>query len=80
MVRSNYLLPANTAFYERSLQLCEGLEQELNYNAMISQRGLIELYHSDEQRDSYARLGNAMRIHGADAELIEEFGLSVRSC
>lgn len=71
IVRSNYLLPANTAFYERSLQLWEGLEQELNYNAMISQRGLIELYHSDEQRDSYARLGNAMRIHGADAELID---------
>src|SRR6266566_2284647 len=71
IVRSNYLLPANTAFYEHSLRMWEGLEQELNYNAMVSQRGLIELYHSDEQRDSYARLGNAMRIHGADSELID---------
>jgi len=47
------------------------LEQELNYNAMISQRGVLNLYHSDAQRDAYARRGNAMRLHGVDAELID---------
>src|SRR5262245_45389795 len=44
VVRSNYLLAANTAFYEHSLRLWEGLEQDLNYNAMMSQRGLFELF------------------------------------
>ncbi|MGE0698950.1 MAG: sarcosine oxidase subunit beta family protein [Hyphomicrobiaceae bacterium] len=69
LIRSNYLLPPNTAFYEHSMKLWEGLEQDINYNAMVSQRGLINLYHSDGQRDAFARRGNAMRMHGVDAEL-----------
>src|SRR5256885_16415698 len=71
IIRSNYLLPPNTAFYEWSMKLWEGLEQDLNYNAMVSQRGVLNLYHSDAQRDAFARRGNAMRLHGADAELID---------
>ena len=70
IIRSNYLLPDNTRFYERSLQLWEGLEQDINYNAMVSQRGVLYLAHSDGQRDAYARRGNAMRIAGVDAELL----------
>ena len=62
IIRSNYLLPGNTAFYELSLKLWEGLSQELNYNAMVSQRGVLNLFHSDAQRDAYARRGNAMRL------------------
>ncbi len=71
IIRSNYLLPGNTPFYEWSLKLWEGLEQDLNYNAMVSQRGVLNLYHSDAQRDDYARRGNAMRICGVDAELLD---------
>lgn len=71
IVRSNYLLPGNIPFYETSMKLWEGLEQEINYNAMVSQRGVLNLYHSDAQRDAYARRGNAMRLHGVDAELLE---------
>jgi len=71
IIRSNYLLPANTPFYEKSLQLWEGLEQDINYNAMVSQRGVLNLCHSDAQRDAYARRGNAMRLAGVDAELLD---------
>jgi sarcosine oxidase subunit beta len=71
IIRSNYLLPANTPFYEWSLKLWEGLEQDINYNAMVSQRGVLNLYHSDAQRDAFARRGNAMRMCGADAELLD---------
>jgi heterotetrameric sarcosine oxidase beta subunit len=71
IIRSNYLLPANTHFYEKSLQLWEGLEQDINFNAMVSQRGVLNLYHSDGQRDAYARRGNAMRLAGVDAELLD---------
>jgi sarcosine oxidase subunit beta len=53
------------------MKLWEGLEQELNYNAMVSQRGVVNLYHSDTQRDAFARRGNAMRMHGVDAELLD---------
>ena len=71
IIRSNYLLPGNIPLYELSLRLWEGLERDLNYNTMVSQRGVLNLYHSDAQRDAYARRGNAMRIHGVDAELID---------
>ena len=53
------------------MKLWEGLEQDFNYNAMVSQRGVLNLYHSDAQRDAYARRGNAMRLHGVDAELLD---------
>src|SRR6266702_2764809 len=51
IVRSNYLLEPNAHFYEWSLKLWEGLSQELNFNVMFSQRGVINLAHSDAQRD-----------------------------
>src|SRR3982074_367063 len=71
IIRSNYLLDGNIPFYEWSMKLWEGLEQKLNYNTMVSQRGVINLYHSDPQRDAYARRGNAMRLHAVDAELLD---------
>ena len=71
IVRSNYLLPGNLPFYEWSMKLWEGLEQDLNYNTMVSQRGVLNVFHSDPQRDAYARRGNAMRLHGVDAELLD---------
>ena len=71
IIRSNYLLPGNEPFYEWSMKLWEGLEHDLNYNTMVSQRGVLNLYHSDPQRDAFARRGNAMRMHGVDAELLD---------
>ncbi|TIV79033.1 MAG: sarcosine oxidase subunit beta family protein [Mesorhizobium sp.] len=70
IIRSNYLLPGNEPFYEFSMKLWEGLEQELNFNAMVSQRGVINLLHSDSQRDSFRRRANAMMLAGADARLL----------
>ncbi len=72
IIRSNYLLPGNIPFYEQSMKLWEGLEQDINYNAMVSQRGVLNLYHADGQRDAYARRGNAMMMHGVDAELLDQ--------
>jgi sarcosine oxidase subunit beta len=75
IIRSNYLLPGNEPFYEWSMQLWEGLEQELNYNVMVSQRGILNIYHSDAQRDAFARRGNSMIMHGAGAELLDTAAL-----
>src|SRR6059058_779674 len=71
IIRSNYLMPGNIPFYEWSMKLWEGLEQDLNYNTMVSQRGALNLFHSDPQRDAFARRGNAMRLHGVDADLLD---------
>ncbi|TIL43875.1 MAG: sarcosine oxidase subunit beta [Mesorhizobium sp.] len=69
-VRSNYLLPANTRFYEHSMKLWENLSHDLNYNVMFSQRGCLNLAHTPAQLDDFARRGNAMRHLGVDAELM----------
>ena len=70
IIRSNYLLDGNQPFYEFSLKLWEGLEQDFNYNAMVSQRGILNLCHSDPQRDAFVRRGNAMRLSGADSVIL----------
>ncbi len=70
IVRSNYLLPENHNFYEKSLKLWEGLSHALDYNVMFSQRGVLNLAHSPTQLDEYAERGNAMRLNGIDSELL----------
>ena len=75
IIRSNYLLPGNEPFYEFSLKLWEGLEQDFNYNAMVSQRGIVNLIHSDAARDAATRRGNAMILNGADAVLLDREGV-----
>ncbi|MEM6578937.1 MAG: sarcosine oxidase subunit beta family protein [Pseudomonadota bacterium] len=71
IIRSNYLLPGNEPFYEFSMSLWENLEQETNYNSMVSQRSIVNLYHTDSQRDAYVRRANSMLLAGADAELAD---------
>lgn len=71
LIRSNYMMPANTEFFERSLKMWEGLSHELNFNIMVSHRGQIVLGHSPSQMDVLARRGNTMRLNGIDAELLE---------
>ena len=75
IVRANYYLPGNSEFYSHSLRLWEGLEAELNYNVMHSQRGIINLFHSDGQRDAFVRRGNAMHAQGDDAVLLDREGV-----
>lgn len=70
IVRSNYMLEANAHFYEHSLKLWEGLSQDLNYNVMFSQRGVLNLVHSDAQIDAACKRGNAMRLNGIDAQFL----------
>ncbi|WP_139816305.1 FAD-dependent oxidoreductase, partial [Planktotalea arctica] len=75
IVRANYFLNGNSEFYSHSLKLWEGLEEDLNYNVMHSQRGLINLFHSDGQRDAFVRRGNAMVNQGDDAVLLDTAGV-----
>ena len=71
IVRADYSQPGNSEFYSHSMKLWEGLSNDLNYNVMHSQRGTIRLFHSDAQRDSFVRAGNAMINRGDDAVLLD---------
>ena len=69
VVRSNYFFPESTALYDLALRLYETLGRDLNYNIMLSQRGIVTLAHSEAEMEMAARTVNAMQINGTDAEL-----------
>jgi sarcosine oxidase subunit beta len=70
IVRSNYLFPESARLYDFSLKLYEGLSKDLNFNIMLSQRGLVMLAHSRHDLDSMSRWANAMRMNGIQAEIL----------
>ncbi len=71
IIRSNYLMDESSRIYEHSLKLWEGLEGDLDYPLLFSQRGVLNLAHSlQEIRDSVRRV-NANRLNGIDAEWLE---------
>ena len=70
IVRSNYLLDESAGIYEHSMKLWESLSQELNYNVMFSQRGLLHLAHSVHDMQEIGRRGNAIHLNGIDSEFL----------
>jgi sarcosine oxidase subunit beta len=70
VVRSNYFHGASSSFYDHSLRLYEGLSTELNFNIMLSQRGQIQLAHSEHELEILRRTCNAIRMNGVDAEML----------
>jgi len=70
IVRSNYLAPPSVRFYDFSLKLYEGLSRELDYNVMLSQRGVVNLALSRSQLRLMNRRVNALRHAGVDSEML----------
>lgn len=70
VVRSNYFYPASSSFFDHSLKLYEGLGRELNFNIMLSQRGVLNLGHSDHDMELLRRWCNAIRMNGVDSEML----------
>ncbi|HIC80039.1 MAG TPA: FAD-dependent oxidoreductase, partial [Kiloniellaceae bacterium] len=70
IVRSNYLWDQSAALYEHALKLWEGLSQELNYNVMFSQRGVLNLAHNQHDLREVSRRVNANRLNGIDSEIL----------
>jgi sarcosine oxidase subunit beta len=71
IVRSNYLWTEAALLYEKSMQLWEGLSQDLNYNVMFSQRGVYNLGHTLQDMRDIERRVNANRLNGIDAEVVD---------
>lgn len=71
IIRSNYLWDESAGLYEHALRLWEGLSDELDYEILLSQRGVLNLAHSlQDVRDSVRRV-EANRLNGIDAEWLE---------
>jgi len=70
IVRSNYLWSESAQLYEKAMKLWEGLSQEINYNVMFSQRGVMNLGHSLQDMRDIERRVNANRLNGVDGEVL----------
>src|SRR4029077_5402595 len=71
IIRSNYLWDASARIYEHSLKLWEGLSAELNFNVMLSRRGVVNLAHSEADIREGIRRASANRLNGIDAEWLD---------
>jgi sarcosine oxidase, subunit beta len=75
IIRSNYLWDESAGIYEHALKLWEGLEEELDYPILFSQRGVLNLAHTlQDVRDSVRRV-NANQLNGVDAEWVDADGV-----
>ena len=70
IIRSNYLWDESARLYEHSLKLYEGLSRELNFNIMLSQRGVLNLAHNLHDLRELSRRVNANRLNGVDSEVL----------
>ncbi|HEX4507541.1 MAG TPA: FAD-dependent oxidoreductase, partial [Alphaproteobacteria bacterium] len=66
IIRSNYLFDESAALYDHAVKLWEGLSQELNYNVMFSQRGVMMLAHTVHDEQVFKRHVHANRLNGID--------------
>ena len=70
VTRSNYFWPQSAAFFDHSLKLYEGLSAELNFNVMLSQRGILTLAHSHHEMEAMRRWATAIQVNGVDSEVM----------
>ncbi|WP_347041903.1 sarcosine oxidase subunit beta family protein [Brachybacterium nesterenkovii] len=71
IIRSNYLWDESAAIYEKSLKLWEQLPEELDYDFLFSQRGVLNLAHTlGDVRESVRRV-RANQLNGVDAEWLD---------
>ncbi len=75
VIRSNYLWDESAHFYEKALQLYEGLSRELNFNIMLSQRGVLNLAHNEHDLKEMSRRVRANRLNGIDSEILDTRGV-----
>ncbi|MDX8463969.1 FAD-dependent oxidoreductase, partial [Mesorhizobium humile] len=70
IVRSDYMTEEANRFFAFSLKLWEGLSAELNFNQMLSQRGVVKLSHTQDELRSMRRRVNSARLIGSDLEML----------
>ena len=68
VIRSNYLWDESAAIYEHSMKLWEGLAEDLDYDLLFSQRGVLSLTHTQHDTREARRRVHANRLNGIDAE------------
>jgi len=76
IVRSNYLTPEGSRFYDRSVKLYERLADDLNFNVMFEQRGHMTLAHSDSSLRTMRWRAEVNKVEGIDSSVISPDAVS----
>jgi sarcosine oxidase, subunit beta len=71
IIRSNYLWDESAGIYEFALKQWERLPEELDYDFLFSQRGVLNLAHTLQDVREARRRVSANRLNGVDAEWLE---------
>jgi sarcosine oxidase subunit beta len=69
-IRSNYVRPPSVPFHEESMALYRQLSRDLNYNLMVSKRGMVVFLQSSATARTAARMANTMHLYGANYEFL----------
>jgi len=70
IIRSNYRTPEGAAFYQRSVELYEGLGADLDFNLLFSQQGHLTLAHSERALVTMTERAEVNQLLGIDSRLI----------
>ena len=71
IIRSNYLYDESAAIYDHALDLWKTLGRELNYNIMMSHRGVLNVAHDEGEARTIKRRVEANRLNGIEAEWLD---------
>ncbi|MEX0366278.1 MAG: FAD-dependent oxidoreductase [Ruegeria sp.] len=77
-VRSNYMRDASISFYVKSVEMFEGLTDELNFNLMHSKRTMIDVVQTYPKMRELRRRQLTMDIYGSTYRQISEAELRRR--
>jgi sarcosine oxidase, subunit beta len=70
IIRSNYRTPQGAEFYQRSVELYEGLSADLDFNLMFSQHGHLTLAHSDSALRVMHERAEVNKLLGVASEVV----------
>jgi sarcosine oxidase subunit beta len=70
VIRSNYIAPETVPLYQKSVEMYQELSRELDFNVMVSRRGLLWLAHSEGSLNSQQERASINQHFGVETNLL----------
>ena len=77
-IRDNFLYPQNAKFHREAVNSWHTLSEELNFNVMVSRRGMLTVLMSDRDVSDAKRMVNTTALFGAEHRIISLDELTTR--
>ncbi len=70
-IRDNYIYPDSARFHRAALNAWRGLSEDINFNIMLSDRGMVSILMSERDLSDARRMINTTALFGADHRIME---------